>query len=315
MGLNNATFSDSTYTDWTEYDTENYRQPVESSVVFKKRTRRRRGTHSTACKCANPKYLRPANFDELPKVLRVGYNRAQKRRFSRHPYFVQMRSAAGRERDFREERQALLDALAVLLVSGCDLATFNVALNSSQICKALSPKDKKGDVIAGQQVTPSRICRALELLEDYGLIEPYLRRLDPYTKTYLPRHVTLTEQFFKLLQVDLDLLYKEQNERLRALSEGILEPGEIISVKAARQRFFDTKVAEALKVRRAKAIEQKRLSKIARSTELDDRQYQIAAWLINTRPETAGMTPDDFELLVFHYLRQIKLNFDSPSPG
>lgn len=314
-GLNNATFSESTYFDWTEYDADNHRKAADSSTVFSKRTRRRRGTHSTACKCANPKYLRPANFNELPKVLRDGYHRAQKRRFSRHPYFVQMRSAAGRERDFREERQALLDVLPILLVSGCDIATLNVALNSSQMCKALSPKDKNGEVIVGQQVTPSRICRALELLEDYGLIEPYLRRLDPYTKTYLPRHVTLTEQFFKLLQVDLDLLYKEQNERLRAESEGILEPGEIISVRAARQRFFDRKVAEALKVRRAKAIEQKRLSKIARTTKLDDRQYQIAAWLINTRPETAGMTPDDFELLVFHYLRQIKLNFDSPSPG
>jgi len=314
-GLNNATFSESTYFDWTEYDAENRHEAADFSTVSSKRTRRRRGTHSTACKCANPKYLRPANFSQLPKVLRDGYHRVQKRRFSRHAYFVQMRTAAGRERDFRVERQGLLDALAVLLVSGCDLATFNVALNSSGICKALSPKDSKGEVIAGEQVTPSRICRALELLEDYGLIEPYVRRLDPYTKTYLPRHVTLTEQFFKLLQVNLDLLYKEQDERLRAMSEGILAPGEVMSVKAARQRFFDTKVAEALKVRRAKAIEQKRLSKIARSTELDDRQYQIAAWLINTRPETSGMTPDDFELLVYHYLRQIKLNFDSPSPG
>lgn len=133
--------------------------------------------------------------------------------------------------------------------------------------------------------------------------------------TYLPRHVTLTEQFFRLFQVNLDLLYKEREERLRALAEGILAPGEVMSVKAARQRFFDEKVAQALKVRRERAIEQKRLSRIARSTQLDDRQFQIAAWLINTRPEVSGMTPDDFELLVYHYLRQIKLNFDAESPG
>lgn len=99
---------------------------------------------------------------------------------------------------------------------------------------------------------------------------------DPYTKTYLPRHVTLTEQFFKLLEVNLDLLFKEREERLRALAEGILAPGEVMSVKAARQRF-DEKVAQALKVRRERAIEQKRLSRIARSTQLDDRQFQIAA--------------------------------------
>jgi hypothetical protein len=89
-----------------------------------------------------------------------------------------------------------------------------------------------------------------------------MRRLDPYTKTYLPRHVTLTEQFFRLLQVNLDLLYKEREERLRALAEGILAPGEVMSVKAARQRFFDEKVAQALKVRRERAIEQKRLPEL-----------------------------------------------------
>ena len=314
-GLNSGTFSDATCFDWSEYDSVNLREARDSADVSPKRTRRRRGTHSTACKCAAPKYLRPATFSQLPKVLREGYHRAQKRRFSRHPYFVHMRPNAGRERDFRQERQHLLDAMAVLLVSGCDIATFNVALNSSQICKALSPKDSRGEVIPGEEVTPSRICRALDLLENYGLIEPYMRRLDPYTKTYLPRHVTLTEQFFKLLQVNLDLLYKERDERLLAMAEGILAPGEVMSVKAARQRFSDEKVAQALKVRRERATEQKRLSRIARSTRLDDRQFQIAAWLINTRPEVSGMTPDDFELLVYHYLRQIKLNFDAEPPG
>ena len=99
------------------------------------------------------------------------------------------------------------------------------------------------------------------------------------------------------------------------MAEGILAPGEVMSVKTARQRFSDEKVAQALKVRRERAIEQKRLSRIARSTQLDDRQFQIAAWLINTRPEVSGMTPDDFELLVYHYLRQIKLNFDAEPPG
>lgn len=311
-GVNSGPISDSTVFDWAEYDTA---VAPKAPTAPRARTRRRRGTHSTACKCPAPKYVRPATFSQLPKVLRDGYHRAQKHRFSRHPYFVLMRPLAGRERDFREERQLLLDALSILLISGCDIATFNVELNSSQLCHALSPKDAKGQVIPGQEVTETRICRALDLLEDYYLIEKYVRRVDPYTKTYLPRHVTLTEQYFKLLRVDLDLLYKEQEERLRALSEGILAPGEVITVKAARQRFSDEKVAQALKKRREKAIEQKRLTKIARSIQPDERQHQIAAWLINTRPDVSGMTPDDFDQLVYYYLRQIKLNFDFEPPG
>lgn len=58
-----------------------------------------------------------------------------------------------------------------------------------------------------------------------------MRGLDPYKKTYLPRHVTLTEQFFRLLQINLDLVYKERDERLRAMAEGTLAPGEVMSVK------------------------------------------------------------------------------------
>lgn len=288
-----------------------------SSLSSEKKTKRRRGEHSTACKCPAPSYVRPDNFSQLPGVLRKCYHRALKRRVSRHPYFVHMRELAGRQRDFRPERQSLLDTLAVLLVSGCDIATFTVTLNSAQMRKALSKKDSEGNVIESEAVTDSRICRLLDELVNYGLLEPYQKQTDPYTKAYLPRHVTLTEQFFTLLKADMDALLREQDNRLKALSEGILAPGETLSVRAARQRYLEEKTIQALKVRRARAAEQKRLKNIADVEDLDDRQYQIAAWLIKTRPETSGMTPDDFEQLVFYYLRQIKLDYDadSGSPG
>lgn len=226
-----------------------------------------------------------------------------------------MRHVAGRQRGFRDTRKPLIDAVGVLFVSGCDIATFNVNLNSSQMRKALSKKDNSGNIIESEAVTDARISRLLDELVRFGLIESYVKKIDPYTKSYLPRHVTLTEQFFKLAKADLTLLYKEQDARLKALSEGILEPGETISVRAARQRFHDEKVIQALKVRRAKAAEQKRLSTISDVEDLDEQQYQIAAWLIKTRPETAFMTPDDFEILVLHYRRQIMMQFDGDPPG
>ena len=287
----------------------------DSPQPLKKKTKRRRGEHSTACKCPTPTYVRPDNFSQLPGVLRKGYNRLLRRRISRHPYFVQFREVAGRQRDFRPERQLLLNVIVLLLISGCDIATFAVVLNSSQIRKAISRKDAQGNVIESEAVTDTRICRILDELVRYGLIEPYRKQTDPYSKTYLPRHVTLTEQFFKLAKVDLDTLRHEQDKRLQALSEGILAPGETLSVKAARQRFHEEKTIQALKVRRARAAEQKRLNDIADEDDLDERQYQIAAWLMKTRPETSGMSPDDFEQLVFYYLRQIKLHYDTDSPG
>ena len=299
----------------SESDFADYREFSSFTAEPQKKTKRRRGEHSTACKCPAPAYVRPENFSQLPGVLRKGYNRLLKRRISRHPYFVQLREAAGRQRDFRPERQLLLNVIVLLLISGCDIATFAVVLNSSQIRKAISKKDAQGNVIESEAVTDSRICRILDELVRYGLIEPYRKQTDPYSKTYLPRHVTLTEQFFKLAKVDLDALRSEQDIRLQALSEGILAPGETLSVKAARQRFLEEKTIQALKARRARAAEQKRLNNIATEDDLDERQYQIAAWLLKTRPETSGMSPDDFEHLVFHYLRQIKLNYDTGSPG
>lgn len=301
--------------DWSENDLANLRDSSDFASISPRKTQRRRGDHSTACKCPVPKFTRPEHFGQLPPILRKSYHRLLKRKFSRNPYFVQMQHVAGRQRGFRETRQRLLDALAVLLVSGCDIATFNVTLNSSQMRKALSNKDNGGNIIESEAVTDSRICRLLDELVRFGLIEPYLKKLDPYTKSYLPRHVTLTEQFFKLAKTDLDLLYKEQDKRLKALSEGILSPGETMSVRAARQRFHEQKVIDALKVRRARAAEQKRLSTLGSVEDLDERQYQIAAWLIKTRPEVAFMTPDDFEVLVFHYLRQIHLEFDGEPPN
>lgn len=316
-GVNNFRNPVSPLHDWSENDLANLYDSTDSTSDFPKtkKSQRRRGDHSIACKCPEPKFTRPEHFGQLPQVLRKSYHQLLKRRFSRHPYFVQMQHVAGRQRGFRETRQRLMDALAVLLVSGCDIATLNVILNSSQMRKALSKKDSQGNVIESEAVTDSRICRLLDELVRFGLLEPYLKKIDPYTKSYLPRHVTLTEQFFRLAKVDLDLLYKEQDKRLKALSEGILEPGETMSVRAARQRFQEQKVIDALKVRRARAAEQKRLSNIADVEDLDERQYQIAAWLIKTRPEVAFMTPDDFEFLVLHYLRQIKLEFDSDPPS
>ena len=299
----------------SESDFADYREFSSITADSPKKTKRRRGEHSTACKCPAPAYARPEHFSQLPGVLRKCYNRALKRRLSRHPYFALMKELAGRQRDFRPERKSLLDTLAVILISGCDIATFAVTLNSSDIRKAISKKDSRGNVIESEAVTDTRISRLLDELVLYGAIEPYMKQIDPYTKSYLPRHVTLTEQFFKLVKADLNDLYREQEKRLKALSEGILAPGETLSVRAARQRFLDEKTIQALKVRRARAAEEKRLKNISAENDLDERQYQIAAWLIKTRPETSGMSPDDFELLVFHYLRQIKLNYDTDSPG
>ncbi|HGV5667850.1 TPA: replication protein RepA, partial [Escherichia coli] len=44
-----------------------------------RKTRRRRGTHSTACLCPEPSWYRPDNFKKLPGQLGHAYNRLVRR--------------------------------------------------------------------------------------------------------------------------------------------------------------------------------------------------------------------------------------------
>lgn len=122
-----------------------------------RKTRRRRGTHSTACLCPEPSWYRPDNFKKLPGQLGHAYNRLVRRdrktgalslrmRISRHPYFVQLREQAGRKRDFRPEREKLLDAIVPLLVSTVDRATHIDTINLSKMAWQLSEKDSEGNV-------------------------------------------------------------------------------------------------------------------------------------------------------------------------
>ncbi len=87
-------------------------------------------------------------------------------RISRHPYFVQLREQAGRQRDFRPEREKLLDAIVPLPVSTVDRATHIDTINLSKMAWQLSEKDSEGNVI--RKVTVPRVCRLLQHMMEFG---------------------------------------------------------------------------------------------------------------------------------------------------
>lgn len=122
------------------------------------RTKRRRGEHSTKPKCENPSWYRPARYKALSGQLGHAYNRLVKKnpvtgeqslrmRMSRHPFYVQKRSFAGRKYAFRPEKQRLLDAIWPVLVSFSDAGTHTVGMSVTRLAKEISPKDSKGKVI------------------------------------------------------------------------------------------------------------------------------------------------------------------------
>lgn len=143
--------------------------------------RRHRGTHSTACKCPAPQYIRPARYKALSKehgrALRNLIVRDKntgewviRRRVSADPLFTFLRPSAGRKRAFRYLRRQLLDALFILFINKVDLATDIVTINITRLAEELSPKDADGNIIPGQAVTVTRVSRLVTELARFGFI-------------------------------------------------------------------------------------------------------------------------------------------------
>lgn len=233
-----------------------------------------------------------------------------RQRMSRHPYFVQLREAAGRKRDFRPEKQALYDALWPLCVQRADLATSVVTFNGSKLADELSPKDERGNVIPETRVEPSRLSRLFEEWERYGLIERPDLEIDPVTGYCMPRHIVLTDRFWQLCGINMDKFLAERNERLAAEADGIIEPGTQASVRAARRRWYENMRMATLISRRDKASRQKRRKRLSK-LPIDDRRNAMAK-LLRERPvhEWKTLPPEDFDRLVWKCLRQLELGLD-----
>jgi hypothetical protein len=233
-----------------------------------------------------------------------------RQRMSRHPYFVLLRDAAGRKRDFRPEKQALYDAIWPLCVQRADMATSVVTFNGSKLADELSPKDEKGSVIPETRVEPCRLSRLFEEWERYGLIERPDLEMDPVTGYCMPRHIVLADRFWELCGIDMDKFLAERNERLAAEADGIIEPGTHASVRAARRRWYEHMRMATLISRREKASKQKRRKRLSK-LPLDDRRNAMAK-LLRARPAHAwrDLSPQDFDRLVWKCLRQLDLGLD-----
>nr|WP_187651944.1 plasmid replication initiator RepA [Xenorhabdus sp. TS4] len=285
------------------------------------KTKRRRGTHSTACKCPNPFYTRPKDYKPLPGEL----GRAQRnlvikdkntgqwffrRRPSCSPYFVFLRPIVGRQRGFRPERRALLDALFVVMIDTVNLANSIVTINLTKLSERLSPKDEQGNVIPETMVTLSRISRLIDEMIKFGILSiPELdNSFDHMNGIYFPKHVIITDAGWRLTGVNMDKLRAEQYERRIAESEGIVAPGEVLSVKASRARWYNKCRLATLACRRTEALKRKQ-HKILSRLPFDDRKYNVSNRLLRTlSPEILSyMTELEFEKLVWKELYQLEL--------
>ncbi|EIL4589644.1 replication initiation protein, partial [Escherichia coli] len=128
---------------------QDYEAGIESSFLVPQEnkggtTKRRRGEHSTKPKCENPAWFRPDSYKALGGQLGHAYNRLVKKdpvtgqytlrmHMSLHPFYVLKRQSVGRKYKFRPEKQRLLDAIWVVLVSFCDRGLHTVGMSVSRL--------------------------------------------------------------------------------------------------------------------------------------------------------------------------------------
>ncbi|HCA3439689.1 TPA: replication initiator protein RepA [Salmonella enterica subsp. salamae serovar 35:g,m,s,t:-] len=293
---------------------------LEDAAVRLSERGRKRGTHSTLCKCPAPFYTRPTDQRNLPGELghalrnlvkkdKVTGQFVFRRRVSRDPYFVFLRAAVGRERGFRPERRNLIDALFVVLVDTADLATGIVTVNLSRLARRLSPHDADGNCIPETEVTLTRVSRLIEELIRYGVLEvPAGEKFDRANLKYFPKHVIISDAGWRLTGINLDKLRQQQQERLTAEADGLLAPNEEISVRAARKRWYERCRHATLLRRRTEALQSKRAKQL-KAMDLDDQKYLVANRLIHELPEDyiRSMSEKDFDKMVWNELYQLKL--------
>lgn len=286
--------------------------------------RRHRGTHSTACKCPEPVYVRPAQFKPLAgehgRALRnlmhhdrkTGYWQIR-RRVSADMRFIFLRKACGRKRALRPEMRHLIDALFVVFVSTVDLATDIVTLNISKLAEALSPRDVNGQIIPEKAVTVSRVSRAIQLLCLFGVIDAPATEWDLMNGCRFPKHVNLTEAGWQMTGVNMDKLRAEQETRRQAIRDGVLKPGETLSLKAARRRWHETTRHRTLLGRRSRAVEGK-LRRRLEPLPFDERKRQVGERLLRSLgPRADQFSSRQFDKLVWQQLYQLELvNLDAP---
>ncbi len=329
---------------WSQLDSEEqirFWQDVDDGHVAsflvspeKKRTRRRRGEHSTKPKCENPSWFRPAHYKALGGQLGHAYNRLVKKdpetgqcslrmHMSLHPLYVRERQRAGRKYAFRPEKQRLLDALWPALISFCDAGKHTVGMCLSRLARELSQKDAKGNVIPETEVTVSRLSNLIAEQVRFGVLGVSEETVwDRESRKRLPKYVWITPVGWKMLGVDLMKLQEQQQRKLREceerqvlIREGLLGEHEEISVHKARKRWYEQRSREALNFRRQKGAARKRANRLARLPQ--DRQvYEMTCWLKKTLPaaELYGYSADKLEQLAVQHLYQLELSLSHPPP-
>lgn len=271
------------------------------------KTRRVRGTHSTVCKCPNPVFFRNPEHKKLHgeygRALNnlCGKNRKTgemeiRRRISSDPYFSFALAKLGRQQRLKPVACNLIDAMSILLVCKSDFGTGIMTINCSAIAADLSPKDENGKVIPETAVTVSRVSRMLIFLVSCGVLYADPSDFDVVDQTRFPKHVMLTDVFWRLTGVDVEKIRHEQEIKLKG------------TPLTDARKIWHANCRQATIIKRRSNVARSQHRKKLAAMPFDGRKREVAERLRRQLGEGIhSLTDRQFEKLVRNNLWQMEL--------
>ena len=309
------------------YTTES--PPIDPST--KKKTKRRRGNHSTKVKNANPFYEVPKSHEKRPKFIQDLVARAQKRDITKSDEMYFLRVWHQKARTFYYHKVNAINALMQVFCEHVNMATFQIeiSLRNASDAAGLSTtseaeiKKGKADPNYTPVVSISRASRALKTMVDYGLIKaPQEWQVwDKEAGQWIDKYYEATPLFFQVLGYKPETIEKERNKRFGRYKKEALEAGlsveevgrmSIASLKEMRRQLWRKKTFERRSLEAAKKKLKKKLT--SEDTREGQRPYAQQRVMESLGEELYFLTPEQYKDLVNREIAMLRKFADVPAP-
>lgn len=247
---------------------------------------RKRGSHSVRCKNPTPEHKRNASYKKLPGAFGRLYRIAKQKDTAKHPHFLYLRYAMGRQRGFRIERANLIRAFVCAVLDCLDLATGMTTKSLEQIAQELDVTESRISRLVNEVFILTGLMyvhadkQALDKDPNFGMV------WDAAHGLWFPKMLVVTDLFYKVAGADgklLQQLQQQADEHLQLSKHGLSAPGEVITRHEARNRRRKLAFERSWNRRKDAAKTQRARAKVQGLNTLDERQYYIGQKLMKDR--------------------------------
>jgi len=279
-----------------------------------KKSRRRRGEHSTKCKNSNPSYQVPDSHKKRLAFIRDLVDASQSRDVTRSDVAMLARSWTKREKHYYLDRVNAINALHAVFSEHVNLVTHQIeislrnASDAAGLTTISAEEQKKAD--EDPTYTPkysiSRASRALDdMVELQWIMAPkHWQVWDKEAGQWIDKYYEATMLFFNAAGITNERVEKQQNARLGFLKNQALSAGRtpeevgrmsVTQIKEERRQAWRKKAFERRQLESARKSIHKKLHG---KTRTDQRHIAMIRVLDRLGDDSKFIEPSQYKELV-----------------